>query len=334
MRLQRRLEAIWYSSATPPAWLRLLERLFIWISSRRRLRLQAQAVDVGVPVIIVGNIAVGGTGKTPFVTWLVQSLRSQGMNPGLISRGYGGRANRWPQPVTSDSDPAQVGDEAVLLAQRTACPMWVGPDRVSAARALLEHHGVDVIVSDDGLQHYRLARSFEIAVVDGVRKLGNEHLLPAGPLRESPERLEQVDLVVVNSGHLEHRGRSVVHMHVLLDAAHTLDGDQRRQLSEFAGSPAEAVAGIGHPERFFERLEAAGIQIRRHAFADHHPYTAVDLEFDGDAPILMTEKDAVKCRGFARSRCWYVPVDAVLDEGDTRLIEALLKQRLKGLNFG
>ena len=329
-RLQAWLEGVWYGGRAAPWTLRVLARIFAALSARRRRRLQRLQRKLPVPVVVVGNISVGGTGKTPMVVWLVEQLRAMGLSPGLVSRGYGGTARQWPQLVDQHSDPVLVGDEPVLLVRRTGCAMAVGPDRVAAVQALCAQAPVDVVISDDGLQHYRMARDFEIAVIDGVRGLGNNQLLPAGPLRESAERLEEVDLVVCNSGHIAGYGRSVVDMHVLLADAVNLRSGQRRPLAEFAGDTVHAVAGIGHPQRFFERLEAAGLSLQRHAFADHHQFQAGDLALPGEQAILMTEKDAVKCAAFATERCWSVPASAVFDARDSKLITALLHDSLEG----
>lgn len=261
-------------------------------------------------VIIVGNISVGGAGKTPLVTHLITLLRAAGYQPGIVSRGYGGQAIEWPRAVTADSDPHLVGDEPVLLAQRCDCPVVVGPDRVAAARKLLEFHDCNLIVSDDGLQHYPLQRDIEIAVVDGFRRLGNGACLPAGPLREPPSRLQQVDFVVGNG---MARGAEFL---MLLHGDRALNLEDpliSSTLSNFQQTTVHAVAGIGDPWRFFAHLRRAGLRLIEHPFPDHYQFRATDLQFREDLPVLMTEKDAVKCRGIAAANCWYVPVSAWLD---------------------
>jgi tetraacyldisaccharide 4'-kinase len=260
------------------------------------------------PVVVVGNLTVGGTGKTPLVIALVEILRAAGFSPGVVSRGYGGRARHWPQKVTAQSDPLQVGDETVLIASRAGCPLMAGPDRVAAARALLAE-GCDAIVSDDGLQHYRLGREVEIAVIDGARDLGNGLCLPAGPLREPPERLESVDFVVRNGG--EARPGEFL-MRLEGDAAVRLSDGLIRPLTAFAGRKARALAGIGNPQRFFDHLRPFGLEIEERAFPDHHVFRAEDLVWGDDVPLLMTEKDAVKCRAFPAASLWMVPVRAAL----------------------
>ncbi|HEX2824798.1 MAG TPA: tetraacyldisaccharide 4'-kinase [Burkholderiales bacterium] len=269
---------------------------------------------VGAPVVVVGNIYVGGTGKTPLVLWLARFLAAHGRRPGIVSRGYGGSAGH-PSEVRSDADPARVGDEPLLLARRSGCPVWTGRDRVAAARALLAAHpACDVVISDDGLQHYRLAREVEIAVIDGARRLGNGLLLPAGPLREPASRLETVDAVVVN-------GES---MKLVGSRFHNLRDPQRTASAEdFRGKRVVAVAGIGHPPRFFAHLKRLGIEFEPRAFPDHHAYKPLDIAFEGADAVVMTEKDAVKCAAFASDKHWMLPVEAELD---ARLGELVLSK--------
>jgi tetraacyldisaccharide 4'-kinase len=315
----------WYTSTPAPWFLRPLSRLFGLVARLRRRAQQARAREqrLPAPVVVVGNIAVGGTGKTPFVIWLVERLREWGWRPGVISRGYGGAARRWPQPVDAGSDPALVGDEPALIAQRTGCPVVVGPDRLAAARALLAGGDVDVVVSDDGLQHYRLWRDLEIVVVDASRGLGNGQLLPAGPLREPPSRLAEVALVVTNgNGWAAPAGRRLT-MRLFALEARALKGPERRPIAAFAGSTVHAIAGIGNPARFFSMLSQQGIRLVMHPFPDHHPFTAQDLDFGDDLPVLMTEKDAVKCRAFGGERHWVVPVEAGIDADGVALVQEL-----------
>ncbi|HXH04068.1 MAG TPA: tetraacyldisaccharide 4'-kinase [Candidatus Competibacteraceae bacterium] len=282
-----------------------------------------QVERLPVPVVVVGNITVGGSGKTPLVVRLVELLRDQGWYPGVISRGYGGRAMQWPQAVSAGSDPAQVGDEPLLLARRCRCPLWVGPDRVAAARALLAAHPqCDVLISDDGLQHYRLGRDLELVVLDGERRLGNDACLPAGPLREPPSRLAEVDFLVVNGGVPE---TGAWHMDLVGEVLVNLrDPSVSCALATWSGQAVHAVAGIGHPQRFFDALRRHGLQVVAHPFPDHHVFQAADLAFDDALPILMTEKDAVKCHPWASARCWYLPVRARLDAELERRLTARL----------
>jgi tetraacyldisaccharide 4'-kinase len=278
---------------------------------------------LAVPVIVVGNITVGGSGKTPLVLWLAEFLRRHGYRPGLISRGYGGKAGCWPQAVDAGSEPRVVGDEALLLARRSGCPMAVGPDRVAAASQLIAEHDVDIIISDDGMQHYRLGRDIEIAVLDGERRLGNGLCLPAGPLREPPGRLKSVDFVVTNGS--ARAGEWSMQL-VAADALPLLAGEGR-PAPDFASGPVHAVAGIGNPGRFFATLHALGLETIEHPFPDHHPFGKGELDFNDTAPVLMTEKDAVKYLDYAGKRHWYLPVTARLPgEFGKALLAALEKQ--------
>ena len=316
-----RLQASWYTDGPAPAVLRPLATLYGSLASARRRRLQARAQHVDAPVIVVGNIAVGGTGKTPLVIWLVEQLRAWGWRPGVVSRGYGARPPRLPCEGLPESDPAECGDEPVLVAQRSGVPVVIAPDRVAACRTLLAHGNVDIIVSDDGLQHYRLARDLEIGVVDGARGLGNGALLPAGPLREPPARLRELDLVVVNGDGWSEPGLPLLRMRLQADLLRKLAGEERSDLVAFAGQRVHAVAGIGHPPRFFATLRAADIEVIEHAFADHHRYRPQDLHFGDALPVLMTEKDAVKCRPFAQAHWWTLPVSAAFDAADADRVQ-------------
>jgi tetraacyldisaccharide 4'-kinase len=263
----------------------------------------------GIPVIVVGNITVGGSGKTPLVIWIAEHLKGKGWSPGIVSRGYGAKLAA-PRAATLASDPAEVGDEPVLIARRGGCPVWVGPDRVQVAAALrAANPEVNVLVLDDGLQHYRMRRDIELAVVD-ARGLGNGFLLPAGPLREPRFRLRTVDAVV---GHVSFPAKDFALSLVGEELHRMTDARERRPLKAFAGHKVHAAAGIGDPNRFFLRLGKAGIKVLPHPFPDHHPFTPKDLEFGDDLPVLLTEKDAVKLRSDARPGWWVLPVSAQLD---------------------
>jgi tetraacyldisaccharide 4'-kinase len=309
---QRELQEIWYGGAQPGLGLRVLSVAFRAVSSLRRLLYQRRILKrerMRVPVVVVGNIAVGGTGKTPLVIALVGALRERGFKPGVISRGFGGAAREL-TAVDAKSDVTVVGDEAKLIFDATHAPMMIGRRRVDAARRLIERGDVDIIVSDDGLQHYRLARDIEICVIDGQRRFGNKRALPAGPLREPASRLATVDFVVVN-GSAAKDGEIAMRLHG--DSVVALRDRTTKPLDAFRGRRVHAVAGIGNPSRFFAQLGAAGIDVVEHAFADHHAFAAADFDF-ADAPILMTEKDAVKCRSFAKDEWWSVPVAAELPQ--------------------
>ena len=305
----KRLEDCWYQRCS---WLLLLTPVALVYCGLVRLRRWFYRVGwlaghrLPVPVVIVGNLTVGGTGKTPLVIWLVDFLKAAGYRPGVIACGYRGKARDWPQTVQADSDPMELGDEAVLLAGRCECPVVVGPDRVTAARALLETSDCDLIVCDDGLQHYALERDVEIVVIDGERRFGNGWCLPAGPLREPPTRLTKVDLTVVNGPESLPGEYS---MTLRVERANNLEtGHGSRSLADFGHGSVHAIAGIGNPERFFTSLRQAGVLFEKHVFPDHHLYSVQELAFDDGRPLVMTEKDAVKCRTFALANSWYVPV--------------------------
>jgi len=319
-----RLVSLWYGSHPLSIVLLPLSGLFRLVVAARRYAYKAGVLrshKLPVPLIVVGNITVGGTGKTPLVIWLVESLRASGYRPGVVSRGYGGNAASWPQPVTAASDPAMVGDEPVLIARRTACPVAVAPRRVAAAHALITDYGCDVIVCDDGLQHYALQRDVEIAVIDAERRLGNGHCLPAGPLRESAARLRSVDITVVNGEALPGECRMQLDGTVAQSLA---DSQIKRDLGEWRGASVHGVAGIGNPGRFFAHLRGQGLKVVEHPFPDHHSFQADDLHFGDDLAVIMTEKDAVKCRGFAGSQHWYVPVTARLDDDCQQRLQRIL----------
>lgn len=318
------LEAIWYGKRPAPAGLRLLARgygLAVRWRRRKLSRLAQGSWRSPVPVVVVGNVSLGGTGKTPLVLALCHWLRARGWRPGILSRGYGGRAGAYPLDVNAETPVAACGDEPLLLAERSGCPLVVDPDRPRGARYLLERHEPDILLSDDGLQHYRLQRDLEIAVVDGERGLGNGYLLPAGPLREPLERLQEVDLVVVNGGTWSYPGGHRMR----------LEAETPRRIDGLRQAPAKgavhALAAIGHPQRFFAALTQLGYEVRPHAFADHAALKESDLVFGDDLPLIMTEKDAVKCRAFAADNRYYLPVKAQLPKAFYDAFEARLKAR-------
>ncbi|CAH1210148.1 tetraacyldisaccharide 4'-kinase [Candidatus Nitrotoga sp. BS] len=315
------LEQHWYRIT--PLHLILLPISFIFqvLAATRRVLYRSgilTSVKLPVPIIVVGNITVGGSGKTPLTLWLAQQLIDSGWHPGIISRGHGG-TTKSPLAVYVSSSPIEAGDEAVLMAQRKLCPVWIGRDRVGAARALLKAHPeCDIVLSDDGLQHYRLQRDFEIAVVDGVRRFGNGFLLPAGPLREPLSRLTQVDAIVVHGGAATEDQHS---MQLFGQSFYNLlNSNATAQAADFFGQRLHALAGIGHPQRFFTHLNLLGLKVQAHPFPDHHRFTPADLDYIEADAILMTEKDAVKCATFANEKCWVLRVDAQLDSLITQQI--------------
>lgn len=311
--LAQQLQTAWFDQnlavllwpLLPLSWLFGLVAALRRLAYRRGWRSSAR---LGVPVVVVGNLIVGGAGKTPLSLWLVEQLKAAGKHPGIISRGYGGQGQVL--AVTPQSDPARVGDEPVLLAARSGVPVFVGRRRADAGRALLAAHPeVDVLVCDDGLQHYALARDVEIVVSDR-RGCGNGHLLPAGPLREPVSRLRGVDAVVVHAG-AERLRDDALSMALLPGRFYALRNPaQQAGADQWAGRNIHAMAGIGHPERFFETLRGLGLSFEAHPFPDHHAFVPDDFAFVGDDVLLMTEKDAVKCRPFYPGDAWVLPVTA------------------------
>jgi len=328
--LASRLLEIWYGkhplrlALAPLAW---LFRALVWLRRQAYRSGLFTVFRAPVPVIVVGNLTVGGSGKTPLVIWLARQLKDYGYKPGIVARGYRGRASRWPQQVRGDSDPVTVGDEAVVIARRTDVPLAVGPRRSADINALLRYADVDIIVCDDGLQHYALARDLEIAVLDGVRRFGNGLCLPAGPLREPVTRLAEVDLVVTNG--LAARGEFAMRYHAarvcqVVQPARAVD------VSEFSTTEVHAVAAIGNPANFFALLKRAGLRVTPHAYPDHHRFVRADIVFDDERPVIMTEKDAVKCEHIADRRHWYVVLEAELPEVFERRLRVLLRQLSNG----
>jgi tetraacyldisaccharide 4'-kinase len=339
------LQGVWYAQGRPPWPLRFLAGLF-GAAVRTRAALYRHgwltARRLGRPVVVVGNLTVGGSGKTPLVVWLSEQLCSAGRRPGVILRGYGGSAaaSGTALRVEPDSDPAVVGDEALLLRVRTAATVAVCRDRVRAAQLLLDA-GADVLIADDGLQHLALPRCFELVVVDAERGFGNGYLLPAGPLREPTSRLARIDALVIHGSQplrqplpreasparyaMQLRGQW---LRPVASAGRAEAGSAHLALSALAGRRVHAIAGIGNPQRFFEQLRAAGLQPIEHPFADHAQLRPEQLQFADGLPVLMTEKDAVKCRAFGGSNRWYLPVAASFSEADTRALRGALQRAL------
>ena len=314
------LDSIWARTGVPTLLLSPLALLFLGAATLRRAAYRRgwrASYRVGVPVIVVGNITAGGSGKTPLVIWLVEWLRARGLRPGVVSRGYGGSA-RGCVDVRPDSPASVVGDEPLLIRVRGGAPVVVGRDRVAAARALMAWHAVDIIVADDGLQHYRLQRDIEIAVVDAAAGLGNRWPLPAGPLREPPRRLESVDAVVEVVRNGAPRRADIPAPAWLVNygfgrAYRLAAPGQVCAPRELPGRDWLAVSGIARPEGFFDMLRAQGIRFVPRAFPDHHAFVAQDIPVD--APVLMTEKDAIKCGGFAGADWWAVTLDVMPESG-------------------
>lgn len=333
----RWIHRVWYENARSGWVLLPLSGLYWLITTSRRLLYRAGVLRVrhaSVPVIVVGNITAGGTGKTPTVIWLARELRARGFSPGIVSRGYGGSKSASPMRVDSDSDAQLVGDEPVLLARRSDCPVAVDANRVRAA-AMLVDDGVDIIITDDGLQHYRLGRDYEICVIDGTRGLGNRWLLPAGPLRELPDRLEDVDQLLVNGAMRPNNEMSVAELNavefdLVATEASRLNGSLTRPIERFAGTTVHAVAGIGNPSRFFELLRALDIQVIEHSFTDHAVLNVKELDFGDDFEVFMTEKDAVKLGRRINDKFWYVPVELQMDPVLALPLIEQIESRLRG----
>jgi len=325
--LTEMLNGVWYGKSPVRFALWPVSAVYIALARLRRTAYRRgwrRTVEAPVPVIVVGNVSVGGTGKTPFVIWLAEQLKQRGRKVGIVTRGYRGKGTEWPRAVAPDSDPREVGDEPVLLARRTGCPVVAGPDRVACVEALLEHERVDVVLSDDGLQHYRLARAFEIAVVDGARGMGNGLCLPAGPLREPPSRLQEVDAIVVNGSGWGHAG--VFRAEAVVTKVYHLKDGSLRTLESFRKEPVHAVAGIGNPQRFFDLLRDANLDVEAHPLEDHAEITLDELTFDEPGPVLITEKDAVKCEHLKANGVWCVVVDFQFDADRTaRLMRLVLR---------
>jgi len=329
MSVQSWFNEMWYERAAPPWWLLPLSAIYGVLGGLRRHAYAnhwLRSSRLSRPLIVVGNLSVGGTGKTPLVCWLVGRLLERGSRPGVVTRGYGGSC-RIARLVTAADDPEIVGDESIVLARRCGVPVAIGRDRPAAAQLLIDA-GCDLIVSDDGLQHYGMARDCEIVVIDGERRFGNGRLLPAGPLREAPARLSGVDAVVFNGGNAGAGPPGAMHMRLLATDAIALEGGTVKALSEFAGRSVHAVAAIGNPQRFFNMLRSCGIEVAAHPLPDHARLLVEDISFADDCPVLMTEKDAVKCAKIAGSRHWYVPVSAAFTETESAALLGIVAKTI------
>lgn len=323
MPLEQWINAAWYGRA---GWLRLLlplTYLFRSIAALRRHFISPQSC--GAPVIVVGNISVGGSGKTPAVLALADFCRDRGYRVGIVSRGYGGQAPHYPYLLDETTDPSIAGDEPCLIARRSGLPVAVAPDRLAAAKLLVEQQQCNLILSDDGLQHYRLARDIEVLLIDGERGFGNGFCLPVGPLREPISRASSVDLTIINGG----SGTLAGHTMLLPgDTARNLTNGEARLLKDWPAGERRihAVAGIGNPARFFNALRSKGFDVIEHAFADHQAFSAELVTFADSHPVIMTEKDAVKCAQFNLDNSWMLPVDADIDQAFFDAFSTLLER--------
>ncbi|TLU67621.1 tetraacyldisaccharide 4'-kinase [Thalassotalea litorea] len=328
----RLIEQAWYQNH-PIKWLLLPLSILFWLLASIRTWAYScglkKSVKADVPVIVVGNIGVGGNGKTPVVIYLVDLLQKLGVRVGVTARGYGGNAQSYPLTLDPNTLPQQAGDEPVLIYQRCKIPVVVGPDRVANCKQLAAQ-GCQVVISDDGLQHYRLQRDMEIVIIDGQRRFGNGWLLPAGPLRELPSRLQTVDAVICNGG-----VPKSAEMQLTLQPEHLVHVQSGNTLSlekfiEIHGRQVQALAGIGNPQRFFNTLTNLSFTLNKQSeFVDHHKFIASDfIAFDPELPLLMTEKDVVKCRNICANNAWYLPVDGVLSDADKQHLLHLINTRV------
>lgn len=328
--MKQLLDQIWYGSSKLYFLLFPFSGLYRLVIALRHALYRwgfKKTTSFSVPIIVVGNLTVGGTGKTPVVIWLANWLQKQGYQPGVVSRGYGGKKTAQPQVVAENSLPETVGDEAVLIVKKTHCPMVVHAKRDMAVKKLLATFPCDIVISDDGLQHYALKRDIEIAVIDGLRRFGNQYCLPAGPLREPKQRITQVDFTMVNEGEMIDANAYQMVLHSTMCYS-LVDNSIKKTLNEFQKYTIHAVAGIGHPQRYFKQLAKMGLAIIEHPFPDHYHYRPQDIDFGKNAIVLMTEKDAVKCQSFADQRHWCLPIEAKMEQ---RFIDALT-DKLKSIS--
>lgn len=342
----RLIEKVWFKNHQAKYWLvpllLPLTGVFYLLSSARRLAFSLgllKSYKVDKPVIVVGNIGIGGNGKTPVVVHLVELIKAQGFKPGVISRGYGGKAQNYPYLLDESSTTSQAGDEPILIYQRCHVPVVVGADRVANAQMLIKQ-GCNIVISDDGLQHYRLQRDIELVIIDAKRLFGNGLLLPAGPLREGVWRLQQADLVIYNGNNARHfcystalNDKSLLMILAASELIHIKTGEKISLVSFLQQwQRVNAIAGIGDPQRFFDTLVALGFNVvRQQGFIDHKDFIAEDFNhFKTDLPLLMTEKDAVKCQAFAQDNWWYLPVKAQFSKQDEQVLLKCLTTTLLG----
>lgn len=334
MSVDLRLQQLWYGGSCWAVLLMPLSWLFGLLVTLRRA-----CFEVGVfrihrldkPVVVIGNLTVGGTGKTPLVIWLTHVLQAQGTTVAVITRGYGGEARSWPQRVTAESDPKLVGDESVLIAQHTGAIVVAGPDRVASGRLAIAA-GAELIISDDGLQHYRLHRDAEVLVVDSSRGVGNGYLLPAGPLREPLSRLQQVDLIMINQrggAQLPDLKIPTIAYQVKLGSLRAIHSGVVRSIDEICGQQVHVVTAIGHPHSFIAALEQCGLRVDSRIYPDHALLRKQDIEFGDDLPVLMTEKDAVKCQHIADLRHWAVTITVHFNDSDRSQLLMCVQQAVE-----
>ncbi|MFT5757363.1 MAG: tetraacyldisaccharide 4'-kinase [Alteromonadaceae bacterium] len=333
----RLIEKVWFQRH-PAKWLFVpllmpLTLLFGVLTTLRRMFYKFgffTSYRVNKPVVVVGNIGIGGNGKTPFVLYLIEQCIKQGIKPGVISRGYGGQAPHYPYLLDQTSTAVEAGDEPLLIYNRSAVPVVVGSDRIASAELLIEQ-GCDVIIADDGLQHYRLIRDIELIIIDGNRRFGNGLLLPAGPLREGLWRLKSVGYVINNSGLTPLKDEITMSLHPKVIVNLLTNEQVLLEVFRKKNPAVNAIAGIGDPQRFFNTLTTHQFSLAKtQGFIDHHNYQLADFNgYDEDMALLMTEKDGVKCQQFAKSHWWYVPVDAQFNEQQIQPLLADIMQLIK-----
>ncbi|KTD78349.1 tetraacyldisaccharide 4'-kinase [Legionella waltersii] len=303
------IEKIWYGNSRIKWFLWPFSLIYKGIITIRRQYLeQFKQCNFAIPIIVVGNITVGGVGKTPLVIELARRMLDRGLKVGIVSRGYGAQMKHFPHEVKRFDSADQVGDEPLLIAKKVNCPVVIDPDRVAAVQYLMDHHSVQLVISDDGLQHYRMGRTIELALIDGLRGLGNRLCLPAGPLRESDSRLNEVDFVIVNEGEWKNA------YSMKLSPGKIINLSTQEELSvEQLSKEVAAVAAIGNPQRFYSTLSKMGIKFNAYSYPDHYQFTSYDLNYR-ESLVIMTEKDAVKCQSFNLDKLCVLPVEARLSD--------------------
>mgnify|MGYP001188193965 CR=1 FL=1 len=308
------IDRIWYSKNIFGLPLIPFSFIYIFLIKLRKIFYQIGLFSTNkpnTPIIVVGNITIGGTGKTPLVIWLASYYKKLGYSPGIISRGYKGKYTSATKLVTINDSPVLVGDEPLLIKRNTNCPVIVGRDRVNAAKEIIEKHNCNLVISDDGLQHYSLGRDIEIAVIDGQRRFGNGHCIPAGPLRELKDRLDSVDLVVSKY----HAKKYEYKMEYIYNDLVSLNNPEKTMpISGLNSKKIHAISGISNPENFFSFLRSKNFELLIHEYPDHHIFNESDIKFNDNLPVVMTEKDAVKCFDYVNENCWYQPISVKLSE--------------------
>ena len=328
--LETLIEKVWYSKNIFSLLLSPLSLIYISIIYLRYTLYQLGLISItkiNVPTIVIGNIVAGGTGNTPLVIWLAKYFKDKGFLPGIVSRGYGGTYLSNIELVKPTSNPLLVGDEPVIIARNTNCPVVVAKKRAKGAKELVEKYNCNIILCDDGMQHYSLARDIEIAVIDGQRRFGNNYCFPAGPLREPKSRIFKADLIVskYNARTCEHKMDYIYHQLVSLNEL-----SKTIPISDLYGMTVHAIAGINNPDHFFSYLRSHKLELIIHKFPDHYSYTEDDVKFDDNFPVVMTEKDAVKCLNYSSDKHWYIPISAELSKSFVCDLDKLMGKIING----